>query len=117
MINSEPSMTLAMLSRPALPADFKSVYRLFLRASASATLHSGRGTRTLRQHWRPVFEEAAIKLCRLYDPSCQEEHPQLRGWMNDWDRKSEFARKSNLTASDCSLISRQYLILIVQLFA
>ncbi|KAI0821179.1 hypothetical protein BC629DRAFT_1587483 [Irpex lacteus] len=80
-------MTLAMLSRPALPADFKSVYRLFLRASASATLHSGRGTRTLRQHWRPVFEEAAIKLCKLYDPSCQEEHPQLRGWMHDWDRK------------------------------
>ncbi|KAI0688458.1 hypothetical protein BC835DRAFT_1284607 [Cytidiella melzeri] len=75
-----------MTSGPSLPADFKSVYRLFLRATASATLHSPRGTRHLRRQWKPFFQEAAIKHRKLHDSNHEAEHQSLCAWLNEWDR-------------------------------
>ncbi|KAI0087100.1 hypothetical protein BDY19DRAFT_893492 [Irpex rosettiformis] len=76
-----------MLSEQALSAEFKSVYRLFLRGTASATPQSTRSTKILRRHWRPIFEEAAMKMTRLNDPNCHAEHAELSTWMRVWDKK------------------------------
>ena len=42
-----------------LPANFKSLYRLFLRTASASVLHHPRASRNLRRRWRPTFDDAA----------------------------------------------------------
>ncbi|KAI0343482.1 hypothetical protein BDW22DRAFT_1328209 [Trametopsis cervina] len=78
-----------MCTGATLPADFKSVYRLFLRATSSATLHSTRSTKLLRRHWKPFFQEAAITITKLQDPACAADHPRLQHRMRIWEQRAD----------------------------
>ncbi|KAH9927812.1 uncharacterized protein B0H18DRAFT_932241 [Fomitopsis serialis] len=69
-----------------LPAEFTSLYRLVLRASAASVLNKGPATGRLRSVWRPGFERAAGVLHHLRGTSLTEnERTTLQRWYSAWE--------------------------------
>ncbi|KAI0060592.1 hypothetical protein BV25DRAFT_1807237 [Artomyces pyxidatus] len=73
-----------------LPATFKSLYRLVLRASSASVLHHHAGTRYLRPLWRPVFREAAVVVCKLQNKAMNSlDRQRHEKWLESWDRNMD----------------------------
>lgn len=74
----------------ALPPEFTSLYRLFLRATSATVLHSGPATRGLRRLYRPSFQAAALTIKRLKSPdSDPKEEENLKGWLKEFDIRGQ----------------------------
>ena len=79
-----------MTSTTRLPADFTSLYRLFLRATGASVLNKGYPTQRLRRLWRPSFESAAQVVHRLQGALLQEsERASLQRWYRMWEIRSK----------------------------
>lgn len=80
------------MSPSALPASFKSLYRLHLRTVSAAVLHHKHATRNLRRLWRPNFDSAAQVSLQLADPAKpikKEERQRLENWLAEWNKRSK----------------------------
>ena len=69
-------------SLPILPTNFRSVYRLFLRALSASVLHHPVATTNLRRLYKPVFVQAAA-INRSLDP------PAAQRWMSEWHQRGK----------------------------
>ncbi|KAI0733718.1 hypothetical protein C8Q72DRAFT_810367, partial [Fomitopsis betulina] len=79
-----------MSSTTRLPADFTSLYRLFLRATGASVLNKAYPTQRLRRLWRPSFESAARVVHRLQGASLEEgERGYLRKWYSVWETRMD----------------------------
>lgn len=71
-----------------LPAEFRSLYRLFLRANSASVLHHSPSKVQLNRLWRPVFDEAALKIHMLQrrdvDPT---ERGRMVEWFHTWHKR------------------------------
>jgi len=63
-----------------LPANFRSLYRLFLRTTSAAVLHHPGATKNLRLRWRPLFTETA-KVTKEVEEGAS---PELRDAQITW---------------------------------
>lgn len=70
-----------------VPAEFKSVYRLFLRTLSRSVKNHRPAFFNLRRLWRPVFRTAARHVMRLDDAGRQAQHESLRLWLRTWDQR------------------------------
>lgn len=73
----------------SVPAEFKSVYRLFLRSICRSAAGDRRAFWSLRRLWRPVFRAAARNIVKLDDARRQAEHENLRLWIETWDQRGK----------------------------
>ncbi|KAI8978224.1 hypothetical protein BD414DRAFT_421979 [Trametes punicea] len=72
---------------PLLPS-FRSLYRLFLRATSASVLAHPDATATLRKLWRPVFDEAVRAIRRIDDDSTPASRREiLTRWYYRWERR------------------------------
>ncbi|KAH9833530.1 uncharacterized protein C8Q71DRAFT_773888 [Rhodofomes roseus] len=73
-----------------LPAEFTSLYRLVLRATAASVLNNGSATQQLRVLWRPGFDRAAEVLHRLQStPLAESERTTLQRWYGAWEARMD----------------------------
>ncbi|OAX37401.1 hypothetical protein K503DRAFT_693426 [Rhizopogon vinicolor AM-OR11-026] len=71
-----------------LPADFRSLYRLLLRANSAAVLHHSPSKIQVNRLWRPVFDEAALKIHRLQHPDVHsDEQEHMVQWLYTWHKR------------------------------
>ncbi|KAI0077206.1 hypothetical protein K474DRAFT_1112489 [Panus rudis PR-1116 ss-1] len=71
-----------------LPPAFTSLYRLFIRSTATAVLNQSRSTRVLRKLYRPSFEEAAIAIRQLENQSLPaKKRADLTTWISKWQER------------------------------
>ncbi|KAI0333333.1 hypothetical protein GY45DRAFT_1272526 [Cubamyces sp. BRFM 1775] len=71
-----------------LPPSFRSLYRLFLRATSASVLAHPKATNRLRRLWRPIFDEAARVIRQIDDdrlPASQRN--SLVRWYMRWERR------------------------------
>ncbi|KAK7691316.1 hypothetical protein QCA50_004710 [Cerrena zonata] len=86
----------------ALPPAFSSLYRLFIRNTATAVLDDARSTKVLRMLYRPSFREAAVVIRRLQisDELPGHERRALQVWLSNWqdrvDNTLSFLSNSSL---------------------
>lgn len=86
---SPSSERIGMSSTTRLPADFTSLYRLFLRATGASVLNKAYPTQRLRRLWRPSFDSAAQVTHRLQGESLEEgERTCLQRWYSVWETRS-----------------------------
>lgn len=91
-------------SRP-LPPAFKSVYRLFLRATSASVLHKTWAVKSLRKLWKPIFVTAAVNVKKLESPEYSAEHENLRRWMLMWESRGvSSCIAPNCAADICSVV-------------
>lgn len=72
-----------------LPAEFKSLYRLFLRSLLRSVGNQYGPYGNLRSLFRPFFRAAAYNVTRLGNAGRQAQHENLRLWMQRWDKRGE----------------------------
>jgi hypothetical protein len=74
-----------------IPASIKSVYRIFLRACASAVLHHP-AKHTLRRLWRANFDEA-VSVHRQYAQADLAAHERAKRaeWLRVWESRGAHA--------------------------
>ncbi|KAG2127229.1 hypothetical protein DEU56DRAFT_531178 [Suillus clintonianus] len=84
----------------SLSAEFRSLYRLFLRANSAVVLHHSPSKIQVRRLWRPVFDEAALKIHRLQH---QDVHPPERThivqWLYTWHKRVDHTLSLLATAA------------------
>lgn len=74
-----------------LPTEFRSLYRLFLRANSAAVLHHSSSKIQVNRLWRPVFDEAALKIHSLQHPNVHlTEQERTVQWLHTWHKRSEY---------------------------
>lgn len=77
------------LSRP-LPPAFRSLYRLFLRATASSVLAHPDATSRLRKSWRAVFGHAANAVRQMEDARLSaDQRDSLTHWYVQWESRGK----------------------------
>ncbi|TDL22989.1 hypothetical protein BD410DRAFT_721915 [Rickenella mellea] len=91
-----------MLTR--LPAEFTSLYRIFLRGARVSVLNHGSRTRALRKLFRPTFEAAVGNMKRLdhLGPEQATERLELEAWLNTFNERVD----KTLSLFHVSAISR-----------
>ncbi|KAH0588626.1 hypothetical protein J132_01613 [Termitomyces sp. J132] len=79
-----------MSLRCILPASFKSLYRLSLRAASASVLHHKVATANLRRLLRPTFD-AAARVIRELQNGCHSSPGQerLKIWLNTWEKRMD----------------------------
>ncbi|KAI0359213.1 hypothetical protein OH77DRAFT_1012021 [Trametes cingulata] len=88
---------------PPLPPTFRSLYRLFLRATAASVLAHPDGTLRLRKLWRPVFDHATQTIRQMEDDRLP---PARRDAFTRWYRQWEKRMDNTLSLLYSSAISR-----------
>ncbi|KIM36735.1 hypothetical protein M413DRAFT_448876 [Hebeloma cylindrosporum] len=87
---------------PELPANFRSLYRLFLRTTSAAVLHHPGATKNLRLRWRPLFTETA-KVTKEIEGSASDTSPELRdarlAWLKECHTRVDNTLRLLYTAS------------------
>ncbi|KAI0667116.1 hypothetical protein C8Q78DRAFT_982785 [Trametes maxima] len=77
-------------TRTPLPPAFRSLYRLFLRASAASVLSQPDATARLRKLWRPVFDHGVHAIRQMQDhriPSARRD--TLSVWYGRWEMQMD----------------------------
>lgn len=82
-----------------LPSEFKSVYRLFLRTLSRATTPDRTAFFLLRRLWRPVFRTAGRNIMKMDNSGRQDQHENLRRWLETWDERGKHSFSSAETIS------------------
>ncbi|KAI0644933.1 hypothetical protein C8Q79DRAFT_912545 [Trametes meyenii] len=75
-------------TRTPLPPTFRSLYRLFLRASAASVLSQPNATARLRKLWRPVFDHGVHAIRQMQDhriPAARRD--SLNVWYTRWEKQ------------------------------
>ncbi|GJE94637.1 hypothetical protein PsYK624_108080 [Phanerochaete sordida] len=72
-----------------LPAEFKSLYRLFLRSLLRSVGNQYGPYGNLKSLFRPFFRTAAYNITRLGNAGRQTQHKNLRLWMQRWDKRAD----------------------------
>lgn len=84
----------------SLPTEFRSLYRLFLRANSAVVLHHSPSKTQVRRLWRPVFDEAAFKIHRLHHPDiCSSERMNIVRWLYIWHKRVDHTLSLLATAA------------------
>ncbi|KZT72434.1 hypothetical protein DAEQUDRAFT_743803 [Daedalea quercina L-15889] len=79
-----------MTSSTRLPAEFTSLYRLFLRAIGASVMNKAYPTKRLRRIWRPSFDSAARVIHRLQGTSLDaNERLTLQQWYSAWEARTD----------------------------
>ncbi|KAF9036943.1 hypothetical protein BDZ89DRAFT_451056 [Hymenopellis radicata] len=84
---------------PNLPATFTSLYRLALRTSSAAVLHTSYAVKPLRRIWRTPFENAARVIHKLEKNPSPEIKADLQVWLTTWERRGTLALLYNSSQS------------------
>ncbi|KAG2073346.1 hypothetical protein BDR04DRAFT_1095274 [Suillus decipiens] len=83
-----------------LLADFRSLYRLFLRTNSAVVLHHSPSKTQILRLWRPVFDEAALQIHRLQHHDVRSsEHKQIVRWLHIWHRRVDHTLSLLATAA------------------
>lgn len=79
---------------PPLPPTFRSLYRLFLRATAASVLAHPDATSRLRKSWRAVFDHAANTVRQMEDARLSaDQRDSLTHWYVQWESRSKLVPK------------------------
>ena len=73
----------------SLPSAFTSLYRLFIRSTATAVLDDPRSTKVLRTLYQPCFREAAgvIRRLQISENLPEQERRALQVWLSHWQNR------------------------------
>jgi len=78
----------SFLLASTLPVGFRSLYRLLLRANSAAVLHHSPSKTQVHRLWRPVFDEAALKIHRLqHRDVLPAEREHIVQWLYTWHKR------------------------------
>ncbi|EIW54015.1 uncharacterized protein TRAVEDRAFT_153968 [Trametes versicolor FP-101664 SS1] len=73
-----------------LPPTFRSLYRLFLRATAASVLAHPDATSRLRKSWRAVFDHAANAVRQMEDARLSaDQRDSLTHWYVQWESRMD----------------------------
>ncbi|KAH9856741.1 hypothetical protein C2E23DRAFT_721745 [Lenzites betulinus] len=73
-----------------LPPTFRSLYRLFLRATSASVLSHREATSRLRQIWRPVFDHAACAIYKIENNSLSaDQRVVVMEWYRHWENRMD----------------------------
>ncbi|KAG0700199.1 hypothetical protein DFH29DRAFT_933124 [Suillus ampliporus] len=84
----------------SLPVEFRSLYRLFLRANSAVVLYHSPSKTQVHRLWRPVFDEAALKIHKLQHHDVRpSERDHIVRWLYSWHKRVDHTLSLLATAA------------------